>query len=106
MLFYVQMKWVLRDKSIDDLFRLEADEIRHAQSTAQSGMLLHIWKVASQHRVIAIVDVESAEELDGNSMFGLPMRNHLEFEVVWALTDYQQFGKDLLSHVGRLPAPA
>ncbi len=102
MLFYVQMKWAFRDKNIDDLFRLEVEETQHAEQTVQSGMVVGIWKVASQHRVIAIVDVASAEELDANSMFGLPMRNYLEFEEVWPLSDYQKFSAQLQDHVRKL----
>jgi muconolactone delta-isomerase len=102
MLFYVQMKWNFRDKNIDDLFRIEEAETRHAQETVDSGMVVGIWKVASQHRVIAIVDVESAEDLDANSMFRLPMRNYLEFEAVWPLSDYGKFTQQLQQHVQTL----
>lgn len=103
MLFYVQMKWVFRDKSIDDIFRLEVAETEHAEQTRDSGMVVGIWKVASQHRVIAIVDVKSADELDANSMFHLPMRNYLEFEAVWPLCDYKDFTRQLVEHVRSLP---
>ena len=54
-------------------------------------MVKALYKVASQHRVIAIVDVPSAADLDNNSMFRLPMREYLEFEAVWALRDYEEF---------------
>jgi muconolactone D-isomerase len=105
MLFYVQMKWNFRDKNIDDLFRLEVQETAHAEQTVNSGMVVGIWKVASQHRVIAVVDVKSAEELDTNSMFRLPMRNYLEFEAVWPLEDYKDFTKQLQAYVSGLDKP-
>lgn len=96
MLFFVQMKWNYQGRiSQDELWRLEATETQHANQGVQSGMVKGIYKVASQHRVIAIVDVESAEDLDRNSMFNLPMREYLEFEHVWALRDYAGFAKDL-----------
>jgi len=98
-LFYVQMKWNFRDLSFDDLMKLEAQETGHAAETVASKMVVGIWKVASQHRVIAVVDVKSAEELDHNSMFGLPMRGNIEFEVVWPLCDYQEFANDLAKYV-------
>jgi ankyrin repeat protein/ketosteroid isomerase-like protein/muconolactone delta-isomerase len=104
-LYYVQMKWVFRDKNIDDLFRLEVEEAQHAEQTRDSGMVVGIWKVASQHRVIAIVSVGSAEELDANSMFRLPMRNFLEFEAVWPLCEYGNFTRQLIEHVQSLAKP-
>jgi muconolactone D-isomerase len=108
MLFYVQMKWELRDKSLDELLRLELAEIRHAQSqqgpTEDPIKVVGIWKVASQHRVIVVVDAPSAEALDSNSMFRLPMRNYLEFEVVWPLSDYGQFARDLDDYFKRVDA--
>ncbi len=104
MLFYVQMKWNLREKSLDDVMRLELSEIRHAQSqegqTDDPIKVIGIWKVASQHRVIVVVDASSAEELDRNSMFRLPMRNYIEFEAVWPLSEYGQFAKDLETYLG------
>ena len=99
MLFYVQMKWEPRDLSFDELLKLESLETAHAAETIASRMVVGIWKVASQHRVIAVVDVASAEELDHNSMFGLPMRGHIEFEQVWPLCDYQKFADDLAKYV-------
>jgi len=97
MLFYVQMRWNYQGRiSQEELWRLEAEETKHAQEGIDAGIVKGIYKVASQHRVIAIVDVESAEDLDRNSMFGLPMREYLEFEKVWALRDYHGFAEDLL----------
>ncbi len=96
MLFYVQMKWNYQGRiPQEELWRLEATETQHAIAGLESGMVKGIYKVASQHRVIAIVDVESAEDLDNNSMFNLPMREYLEFEHVWALRDYLGFAKEL-----------
>lgn len=103
MLFYVQMKWNRHDLSFDEMMRLEALETTHAAETIASKMVVGIWKVASQHRIIAIVDVQSAEELDHNSMFGLPMRGNIEFEEVWPLCDYQKFADDLAKYVDALP---
>ena len=61
----------------------------------KSGRVKALYKVVSQHRVIAIVDVDSVEDLDRNSMGWLPMREYLEFEHVWALRDYEGFIKDV-----------
>lgn len=100
MLFYVQMKWNYQGRiSQDDLWALESREGDHANS--QSGAtkdpirVVNIFKVASQHRVIAIVDVDSADELDRNSMGRLPMKEYLEFEYVWPLREYNGFIQDV-----------
>lgn len=100
MLFYVQMKWNYQGRiSQDDLWTIEAKEGSHAQSqegqTKDSVKLIGIYKVASQHRVICIVDAVSVDALDRNSMGILPMKEYLEFEHVWALRDYNVFMEDV-----------
>jgi len=99
MLFYVQMKWNYQGRiSQDDLWTLETKEGEHAQGQEGSSKdpvkVLCIYKVASQHRVITIVEAESADALDRNSMGILPMKEYLEFEHVWALRDYDSFISD------------
>ncbi len=96
MLFYVQMKWNHEGRiSLDELWEVEAQETEHAQETIESGMTVGIWKVAAQKRVIAVVDVESIEELDRTALGRLPMREYLEFEIVWPLRDYLGFAEDV-----------
>jgi muconolactone delta-isomerase len=95
-LFYVQMKWNYQGRlSQDQLWSLEAEEGVHALAGVKAGMVKSIYKVAAQHRVIAIVDVESAEDMDRNTMGALPMREYLEFEHIWALRDYEGFIEDV-----------
>ncbi len=80
MLFYVQMRWVHEGRlTLDELWEVEEKETEHAQETIDSGLVKAIYKVAAQKRVIAIVDVESIEELDRTAMGRLPMREYLEF---------------------------
>lgn len=99
MLFYVQMKWNHEGRiSLDELWDIEAEEAEHAQETVDSGMCVGIWKVAAQKRVIAVVDVEDIEELDRTALGRLPMREYLEFEVVWPLRDYVGFAADVRKH--------
>ncbi|MCC7372675.1 MAG: hypothetical protein IT306_29955 [Chloroflexi bacterium] len=99
MLFYVQMKWNHEGRiSLDELWDVEAQEAEHAKETIDSGMVVGIWKVAAQKRVIAVVDVESIEDLDRTALGRLPMREYLEFEVVWALRDYLGFAEDVKKH--------
>jgi len=99
MLFYVQMRWNHEGRiSLDELWDVEAQEAEHAKETIDSGMVVGIWKVAAQKRVIAVVDVESIEDLDRTALGRLPMREYLEFEQVWALRDYLGFAEDVKKH--------
>jgi muconolactone D-isomerase len=98
-LFYVQMRWNHEGRiSLDELWDIEEQETAHAQETINSGMCVGIWKVAAQKRVIAIINAESIEELDRTALGRLPMREYLEFEVVWALRDYLGFAEDVKVH--------
>lgn len=104
MLFYVQMKWNYQGRiSQEKLWEVEAQEGQHGIEGLRSGVVKGLYKVVSQHRVIAIVDVESIEDLDRNSMGWLPMREFLEFEQVWALRDYEGFIADVNA---KFPMPA
>ena len=107
MLFYVQMRWNYQGRiSQDELWALEEQEGEHGLEGIRSGFV-QLFKVVSQHRIIAIVEADSLENLDRNSMGWLPMREYLEFEVVWALRDYEGFIEDVRNRFPRLEeAPA
>lgn len=95
MLFYVQMRWNYQGRiSQDQLWDLEALEGVHGVEGIRAGFV-QLYKVVSQHRIIAIVNADSLENLDRNSMGWLPMREFLEFEQVWALRDYEGFLEDV-----------
>ena len=103
MLFYVQMKWNYQGRiSQEELWAMEEREGAHGLAGLASGVVKSLYKVVSQHRVIAIVDVDSLDDLDRNSMGWLPMREYLEFEHVWALRDYEGFIGDVRA---RFPQP-
>lgn len=109
MLFYVQMKWNYQGRiSQDQLWDLEAREGEHGVEGIRAGFV-QLYKVVSQHRIIAIVNAESLDDLDRNSMGWLPMREYLEFEQVWALRDYEGFLADVKAGFPQpgqpLPAP-
>jgi muconolactone delta-isomerase len=59
-----------------------------------------MYKVAGQKRVLAIVDMESPEALD-RAVFRLPMREYLEFEVIWPLRTFEGFLQDCQTHFGQ-----
>jgi ankyrin repeat protein/ketosteroid isomerase-like protein len=106
MLFYVQMRWNYQGRiSQDQLWDLEALEGVHGVEGIRAGFV-QLYKVVSQHRIIAIVNADSLENLDRNSMGWLPMREYLEFEEVWALRDYEGFLEDVKAKFPRQPTPA
>ncbi|MEZ5785363.1 MAG: ankyrin repeat domain-containing protein [Xanthobacteraceae bacterium] len=106
MLFYVQMRWNYQGRiSQDQLWDLEALEGVHGVEGIRAGFV-QLYKVVSQHRIIAIVNADSLENLDRNSMGWLPMREYLEFEEVWALRDYEGFLADVQAKFPRQPSPA
>ncbi|MFY9734414.1 MAG: nuclear transport factor 2 family protein [Rhodoplanes sp.] len=95
MLFYVQMRWNYQGRiSQDQLWDLEALEGVHGVEGIRAGFV-QLYKVVSQHRIIAIVNADTLENLDRNSMGWLPMREFLEFEQVWALRAYEGFLEDV-----------
>ncbi|MFD2184157.1 ankyrin repeat domain-containing protein [Rhodoplanes azumiensis] len=109
MLFYVQMRWNYQGRiSQDQLWDLESLEGTHGVEGIRGGFV-QLYKVVSQHRIIAIVNAASLEDLDRNSMGWLPMREYLDFEVVWALRDYEGFLADVRAKFpqpGTAAAPA
>jgi muconolactone D-isomerase len=92
MLIFMQMRWNIESRlSLHEVFDMEVDEHREANSSVK---IVAMYKVAGQKRVIAIVDVESAEELDRLIMGKLPMREYLEFEAIWPLRTFEGFIDD------------
>jgi muconolactone D-isomerase len=100
MLFYIQMRWNIEGRlTFDELWDLEMQEIANSQTLDQAGTVkAQLYKVAAQKRVIGIIDVESIDDLDRTAMGRLPLREYLEFEVVWPLRDYESFAKDVQAH--------
>jgi muconolactone delta-isomerase len=88
------MKWKIDGRiSLKELWEKEVKEAEHAHNEDNPVKLIGIWKVASQRRIIAVVDAPDADALDRNT-FSLPLAEYLEFEHVWALRDYSPFIED------------
>lgn len=105
MLFYVQIRWNYQGRILQDQQALEG---AHGVEGIRAGFV-QLYKVVSQHRIIAIVKADSLDNLDRNSMGWLPMREFLEFEQVWALREYEGFLDDVKAKFpprDQLPAPA
>ena len=98
MLFYMQMRWNIEGRlSFKEVWDLEIEE----SEAAKAGFkILGMYKVAGQRRVIAIVDMPSADDLDRTIMGRLPLREFLEFEAIWPVRPFENFLEDCRTHFG------
>jgi muconolactone D-isomerase len=98
MIFFMQMRWNIEGRlKLEEVWDLEIEE---AKAAKDGFKLIGMYKVAGQRRVIAIVEIESAEELD-RAIFGrLPLREYLEFEAIWPLRSFDGFLDDCRTHFG------
>jgi muconolactone delta-isomerase len=98
MLFYMQMRWNIEGRlSFKEVWDLEIEESEAAKSDFK---ILGMYKVAGQRRVIAIVDMPSADDLDRTIMGRLPLREFLEFEAIWPVRPFENFLEDCRTHFG------
>lgn len=99
MLFYMQMRWNIEGRlSFNEVWDLEIEESKAAH--AAGNKILGMYKVAGQRRVIAIVDMPSADDLDRTIMGRMPLREFLEFEAIWPLRPFESFLDDCRTHFG------
>ena len=98
MIFFLQMRWNIEGRlSFKEVWDLEVEE----SEAAQSGFkILGLYKVAGQKRVLAVVDIPSADDLDRTIMGQLPLREYLEFEAIWPLRPFEGFIEDCRTHFG------
>jgi muconolactone delta-isomerase len=97
-IFYMQMRWNIEGRlTLNEVWDLEIEESKVAKDGFK---ILNMYKVAGQRRVIAIVETESAENLDRMILGRLPMREVLEFEAIWPLRSFDGFLDDCKTHFG------
>jgi muconolactone D-isomerase len=86
-----------------DLFDIWAEEAEAALGAKEAGIVVDLWKVVGERRVIAIAKVESMEMLD-QILRDLPimrrMGQHVQVNVA-ALRSYEGFASDVKERVGR-----
>ena len=98
MIFFMQMRWNIEGRlKLEEVWDLEIEE---AEAAKDGFKLIGMYKVAGQRRVIAIVEIESAEELDRAILGRLPLREYLEFEAIWPLRRFDGFLDDCRTHFG------
>jgi muconolactone D-isomerase len=91
------------DMTQGDLFDIWSVETQAALDAKKSGVVVDLWKVIGERKVIAIVDVESMELLD-QILLDLPimqkMGQHVQANVK-AIRTYEGFADDINDRVGR-----
>jgi muconolactone D-isomerase len=99
MLFYLQMRWNIENRiTLEEVWDMEGDE---GTAASEHFKIVAMYKVAGQKRVLAIVDMESAEALDRAILGHLPMREYLDFEAIWPLRTFEGFLGDCKTHFGQ-----
>ena len=97
MLFLLDIRVDPKDLSFDELWDLWEKETEASIDAKKVGKIVDLWKVAGQRRVVAVVDVESHDELDQILMGALPMAHNLEFLQILPLRAYDNFASDVRS---------
>jgi muconolactone D-isomerase len=95
MLFFVNVRIDPKNLSIDERWDVWEKEAEAAIAARSSGKIVNLWKVAGQRRVLAVINVESHDEMDQIIMAALPMAHNLEFEQILPLREYDRFAADL-----------
>ncbi len=98
MLFFVRFDVTQpANVSNDDLVETWKREAEAAIGAIDAGAVPHLWKVAGQRVVLAIVDLPTAEDLD-RALGSLPIIREMGPGVkteAWPIYDYRTFAQDL-----------
>ncbi len=98
--FHVEYSSNMSQTDLFDIWSLEADA---ALGAKKAGVVVDLWKVVGERRIIAIVNVESLEMLD-QILLDLPimqkMGQHVKVNVT-ALRTYEGFASDVNERIGR-----
>ncbi len=98
MLFFVRFDVTQpANVSNEDLVATWKREAEAAIGAIDAGAVPHLWKVAGQRIVLAIVDLPTAEDLD-RALGGLPIIREMGpgmTTTAWPIYDYRTFADDL-----------
>jgi muconolactone D-isomerase len=95
MLFFVNVRVDPKNLSFDEMWDVWEKEADAAIAAQSSGKIVNLWKVAGQRRVLAVVDMDSHDEMDQIFMAALPLAHNLEFEQILPLREYDRFAADV-----------
>jgi muconolactone delta-isomerase len=98
MLFFVRFDVTQpANVSNQDLVETWRREAEAAVGAMDAGAVPHLWKVAGQRVVLAVIDLPTAEDLDG-ALGGLPIIREMGPGVkteAWPIYDYRAFADAL-----------
>lgn len=89
LLYFVQLAWDPGQRRLEGLWEGAKQALRDLGSTRVLGL----YRVAGQQRMVLIVDVDAAEDL--NALANLPVLDSPAVEKVWLLRDYHVFAEDV-----------
>jgi muconolactone delta-isomerase len=95
MLVFVDFRVTPKELSLDELWNEWEKETEAALGAVEAGKIVAIYKVSGQRRVIAVLDVESTDELDQIIMGALPMTHYLEAAEIVPVREYAAFAEDV-----------
>jgi muconolactone delta-isomerase len=95
MLFFVNVRIDPKGLSLEELWDVWEKEAHAAIAAKAAGKIVNLWKVAGQRRVLAVLDVESHDEMDRIFMAALPLAHNLEFEQILPIREYERFAADV-----------
>lgn len=95
MLVFVDIHVDPKSLSNDELWGVWEEETKAALEAKKAGTVVDLYKVSGQRRVLAVLDVESHDELDQILMAGLPMAEYLEMAEVLPVRRYEDFADDI-----------
>jgi muconolactone delta-isomerase len=89
------------DMTQQDLFDVWREEGAVAIGAKQAGVIVDLWKVVGERRVIAIVDIDSPNTLD-QILFDLPLMKRMGQHVTIHTTPirrYEDFAEDVTARL-------
>ena len=103
-LIYVDIRVDPKGMTNEELWEVWEEETKAALGAMEAGKVVSLYKVTGQKRVLAIMNVESHDELDQILMAGLPMAEYLEYDEVLPIREYTSFAEDIRSSWGQREA--
>ena len=100
MLVFVDFRVNPKEWSFDELWDEWEKETQAALEAVEAGKIVGIYKVSGQRRVLAVLDVESHDELDQIIMGGLPIAHNLEIAEILPVRQYAAFAEDVRQRWG------
>lgn len=96
MLFFVDVSIDPKDLTLDELWDLWTKEAQAAGAVPE-GLMVGVWKVVGQRRVISVMNAESHDQIDQIIMAGLPMSHYFEINEITPIRKYADFAKDVIN---------